>query len=131
MHSFLCLSRLDNAQFANCIIYLIHSQYCRTHRTFILSSNAVLQVWLHQHYLFISVTWPPDFSLISLLIIYCILCLNITCIHSLHNKLCGHITLNRLINNQVNFSLSSQPLTQLTQRRRLNAQSRYHLPWFH
>ena len=94
---FLHFSCLASTQFPDCIVCLIQFQYCRSSVAHIALLHLAFNFWLHQHYLFPLVTWPENFSTIIFLNIYFILCLNITCIHSLHTKLCEHTTLNGLI----------------------------------
>ena len=43
------------------------------------------------------IAWPAHLSLINVLNIYCILCLNIVCYQSWYTKPCGHTTLIGLI----------------------------------
>lgn len=80
-----------------------------TKRTFILLRR-VFNFSFHQHYLFFLVVWPVHFSSINILNFYYILYQNIPCIHLLHSKLCGHITLNGLLTKSTAPHLQSPSL---------------------
>ena len=64
----------------------------------------------HQYYLFVLAAKLAHLSWISVLIIYYIVFLNITCIHSMPTELCGYTTMNGLITNSISVYLHSSSL---------------------
>ena len=98
IHSFLCCSCLVGAQLPDCIAYFIHFHYCRSRRAYILSCHPECCIFYCTKYIFCLNSWASAFFLNECYQYFFILCLNITCIHSLYTKTLWAYYLERINN---------------------------------